>query len=257
VILFVDESYQKDRSGIWHYALAGFGINEFRYRALQTATYKLMGQYFDVRGSYEGESWRAALGDRIVVEKSARDVELKSAFLLRQGNLRRFGGDQSPHYRLVKEILDAVAACRGTCLGVLTNPVDPQCVKDCQSGCPDAYTKLIGLAGRWAAQDHPGQCVTLGLDTEHNGVNLPLSRCIADYLYRSRAGERLRHVFPSPFWIDSQSMVGAQVADLVAHILMNSMLPESERKALDGLWKQVYGLRGRWDGGRGGTITRF
>ena len=37
----------------------------------------------------------------------------------------------------------------------------------------------------------------------------------------------MRCIFPSPFWVDSQSMAGAQIADLVAHILMDSMMPES------------------------------
>lgn len=67
----------------------------------------------------------------------------------------------------------------------------------------------------------------------------------------------MKHIFPSPFWIDSQSMAGAQVADLVAHILMNSMLPEPERKPLGKLWDQVIELRWRWEDGRGGTITRL
>lgn len=105
-------------------------------------------------------------------------------------------------------------------------------------------------------ETHPSYPVILVLDTEGNGVNLPLSRAIADYLYRSAPGKRMKHVFPSPFWIDSQSMAGAQVADLVAHILMNSMLPQGERKQLSSLWQQVNSLRWSWENGSGGTIKR-
>ena len=256
MIVFIDESYKKDSKGTWHYALAGFGVDEFRYRALQAATYQLIRKYFAVTAEYEGDSWRLALGDKIIVEKSSNEIELKGESLLSSSNLRRFGGEESPHYRLVDEVLEKVNNCRGTCLGVLVNPADPQDVKDCSRGCPSAYVRLIHIIGKWMAEQHPNQSVTLVLDTEHNAVNLPLSRSIADYLYKSSNGRNLKHVFPSPFWIDSQSMSGAQVADLVAHILMNSMMPETERKQIDRLWSRVNGMRSRWNSGRGGTITR-
>ncbi|MCX6382390.1 MAG: hypothetical protein NT023_23420 [Armatimonadetes bacterium] len=46
MIVFVDESYKQDAGGKWHYALAGFGIDEFRYRALQAAVYQLVRRFF-------------------------------------------------------------------------------------------------------------------------------------------------------------------------------------------------------------------
>ena len=257
MIVFVDESYQQDASGTWHYTLAGFGINEFRYRALQAAIYQLIRQYYDVRANYAGDEWRNVLNTKMITETPVSEVELKAANLLKRSSLERFGGVESPHYRLVTDVLAKVRECRGTCLGVLVNPVTPTAVKDCSQGCPVTYVKLIESVGRWMAEDYPGQPATLVLDTEHNGVNLPLSRSIADLLYRSQSGRNMKHIFPSPFWIDSQSMSGAQVADLVAHILMNSMLPEAEQKPLGKLWDQVNDLRWRWASGRGGTITRL
>lgn len=257
MIVFVDESYRQDAAGTWHYALAGFGINEFRCRALQAAVYQLIRKYFAVPGDYEADSWRMALREKIIVEKAPEEIELKAESLLSPSNLRRFGGESSPHYRLASEVLTKVNDCRGTCLGVLLNPADPKEVKDCSHGCPPAYLRLIHIVGRWMAEEYPNQSVTLVLDTEHNAVNLPLSRSISDYLYRSSAGKNLKHVFPSPFWIDSKSMVGAQAADLVAHVLMNSMIPEAERKSLDGLLRQVHNLGRRWDNRMGGTIVRL
>lgn len=192
----------------------------------------------------------------IVTNKPVERVEIKASELLKPSVLTRFGGVSAPHYRLVSEILASVSDCRGTCFGVLVNPIEPRLVKDCSRGCPEIYQHLIKMVGRWMEEAYPSQPVTLALDTEENGVNLPLSRAIADYLYRSASGKRMKHVFPSPFWIDSQSMAGAQVADLVAHILMNSMLPQGERKQLSSLWQQVNSLRWAWENGSGGTIRR-
>lgn len=257
MVVFIDESYQRDSAGICHYALAGFGVNEFRYRALQAAIYQLIRQYFDVMSNYEGDTWRQMLTEKIIVQRSADDIELKADSLLRAANLRRFGGDQSPHVRLVSDVLNKVHQCRGTCFGVLVNPSDPTVVKDCSAGCPRTYRILIEKVGRWMEEEYPGTPVTIVLDTEHNAVNLPLSRTIADFLYKSAAGKKMKQVFPAPFWIDSKSMAGAQVADPVAHILMNSMMPEGERKPLRGLWEQVNSLRRQWDDGVGGTISRL
>jgi hypothetical protein len=257
VLVFIDESYEQDSHGVWHYALAGFGINEFRYRALQAAVYQLCRQTFDRRENYEGDAWRQALTSKIIVERDPSQVELKSSELLKAGNFRRFGGDQSPHFKLVSEVLNKVYECRGTTVGVLLNPGHPNEVKDCLNGCPRAYQRLIELVGNWMIEEYEGQPVTLVMDTEHDGINLPLSRCIASYMYRSAMGQRMKHVFPSPFWIDSQSMAGAQVADLVAHVLMNAMKPENERKSLESLTNQVYGLSHRWLARDGGTISRM
>jgi hypothetical protein len=257
LVVFIDESYQKDSSGVWHYALAGFAVNEFRYRAIQAATYQLVRQFFDVQANYEGEAWREALADKIIVEKSHDDIELKASYLLKASSLRKFGGEKSPHHRLVAEILENVSRCRGTSFGVLVNPDDPQQVKSCSDGCPPVYTRLIEMVARWMQEEHPGEHVSPVLDTEHSGVNLPLSRSIADFLYRSRVGQNMRNVFPAPFWIDSQSMAGAQVADLIAHILMNSMMPEGERKPLKVLTGTVFDLSHRWQKSPGGTITRL
>lgn len=257
MLVFIDESYERDSNGVWHYALAGFGINEFRYRALQAAVYQLCQDTFDVRESFEGESWRDALTEKIIIESSPEHIELKSSELLKPGSLRRFGGENSPHYRLVSNVLNKVFECRGTTIGVLMNPDHPEDVKDVSDGCPRAYQRLLEIVGTWMQEEFEGQPVTLVMDTEHNGINLPLSRAIAMYMYRSAVGKRMKHVFPSPFWIDSQSMAGAQVADLVAHILMNAMKPESERKAIQGLTSQVYGLSHKWVGRDGGTISRM
>ena len=257
LVIFIDESYQKNSGGVWHYALAGFAVNEFRYRAIQAASYQLVRQFFDVQANYVGDSWREALTHKIIVEKSHDDIELKASDLLKASSLRRFGEENSPHHRLVTEILGNVRRCRGTSFGVLVNPDDPQQVKSCSDGCPPVYTRLIEMIARWMQDEHPGQNISLVLNTEHNGVNLPLSRSIADFLYRSRAGQNMSNVFPAPFWRDSQSMAGAQVADLIAHILMNSMMPERERKPLRILTETVYGLSHRWQTSSGGTKTRL
>lgn len=257
MLVFIDESYEQDSDGVWHYALAGFGINEFRYRALQAAVYQLCMQTFARREDFEGESWREALYERISIERDPAHIEIKSSELLKAASLRRFGGDASPHYKLVSNVLLKVYECRGTTLGVLLNPDHPNEVKDVSAGCPRAYQRLIELVGNWMMEEYEGQPVTLVMDTEHNGINLGLSRNIAAYLYRSALGQRMKHIVPSPLWIDSQSMVGAQVADLVAHILMNSMKPEAERKPLQGLTSQTYGLSHRWLGKSGGTIARL
>lgn len=257
MVVFIDESYSNDANGIWHYALGGFGVDEFRYRALQAAVYQLVRSYFDAKANYAGDSWRAALRDKIITSSAPHEIELKARFLLSSGALRRFGGERSPHYRLASDLLARLADCRCTSVGVCVRPTSPTDVKDCTYGCPIAFTKLIQTVGEWMVRDHPGEPVTLVLDTEHSGVNLPLTRSIADYLYRSDIGKKMKHIFPAPFWIDSRSMAGSQIADLVAHIIMNSMLPEAEMKPVKGLWSRVWDLRARGAEADDGTIIRI
>lgn len=257
MLVFIDESYDKDSHGQWHYALAGFGIDEFRYRALQAAVYQLTKDAFVDRNSLGGRDWSDLLQDKIVIERSPEGLELKSSQLLKLGSLKRFGGEGSPHCRLVAGILESVRKCRGTSIGVLVNPDHPTDVKDTRQGCPVPYQRLLNIVGAWMRDEFEGRPVSLVMDTEHSGINLPLSRAISSYMYQSSAGRQMKHIVPSPFWIDSQSMAGAQVADLIAHILMNAMKPERERKPLPGLTRQVYELRHEWAGRDGGTISRL
>ena len=72
-------------------------------------------------------------------------------------------------------------------------------LEDCAKGCPPAYMKIIEIAGKWMAEEYPHQPVTLALDTEHNGVNIPLNRSIENFLYRSRVGKSMKYIFPSSF----------------------------------------------------------
>jgi len=258
VIVFIDESYQQDSTGKWYYALAGFGIDEFRYRALQAAIYQLVRTYFDHRSSYEGDSWRAVLTEKIIVEQPHDEIELKAQYLLKRSNLERFGGTNAPHHKLVRDAFRLLEQTRGTTLGVILSPDDPKEVKQVDTGCPYPFQKLIGVIANWMDEQFPGRPVTLALDTEHDGINLPLSRSIADFLYRTRSGQEMKHVFPSPFWIDSQSMAGSQIADLVAHVLMSSMLPEAERKPIEELWGMAFRLSHKWRGRENGsTIYRI
>jgi len=257
MLVFIDESYERDSNGVWHYALAGFGINEFRYRALQAAVYQLVLDSFGTRDDYDGDGWKDVLNEKIIIESLLEHMELKSGQLLKAGSLRRFGGINSPHYKLVANVLQKVHDCRGSTIGVLLNPSHPNDVKSTVNGCPPAYQCLLEVVGNWMQESYEGQAVTLVMDTEHNGINLPLSRAISKFMYRSAIGKRMKHVFPAPFWIDSQSLAGAQIADLVAHILMNAMKPDGERKNLDGLTEQVYSLSHRWKERSGQTIVRI
>lgn len=47
------------------------------------------------------------------------------------------------------------------------------------------------------------------------------------------------------FWVDSSTTAGSQVADIIAHVLMNSMRPATRRKNLQELWRKVAALEFR------------
>ena len=75
------------------------------------------------------------------------------------------------------------------------------------------------------------------------------------YLHRHATGKTLVRVVPAPFWIDSKTTAGSQVADIVAHTLMNSMMPPAERKPIEFLWQKVMALMG--GDGTYRTITKI
>ena len=56
---------------------------------------------------------------------------------------------------------------------------------------------------------------------------------------------KLRHIVVDPFWVDSRTTAGSQLADLIAHILMNSMRPATTRKPIYALWRKVMAMNTR------------
>jgi len=105
-------------------------------------------KYFDLGEKYSEDAWREALSEKILVEKSHDEIEIKARDLLKASNLKRFGGEGSPHYLLAGEILHNVQRCRGVSFGVLVNPDHPDDVKCCANGCPPACIRLIEVVGR-------------------------------------------------------------------------------------------------------------
>jgi hypothetical protein len=257
VLVFLDESYEADDAGGLRHAYAGFGIDELQYRRLMAAVHQAKLRYFKQAGAMASEEIHATRATHIVTELAPEDAEIKATKLMtaKQANWHATHRN-APGILMVTDVLDSVASCDSTVFAVLSNPSDLRELRDREGHLPIQFCRLLERVESWMREEHPDRAAVIVPDTVHEGIDRQLSKRIADFLFRSDQGKRMRHLVPSPFWVDSHSTAGSQVADIIAHILMNGMRPASERKALDDLWRRVVSLEYRSVDGRTRGIRR-
>jgi len=257
MLVFLDESYEVATEGGYRHAYAGFGIDELNYRRLMAAVHQAKLRLFRQAGSMTPDEIHAARATQIITEEAPEDAELKATKLLtaKQAKWHASYGN-APGLLMAETLLDALSAGGGIVFGVLSAPSNLRELQDRGGHLPIQFCRLLERVESWMREQHDDRAAVIVPDTVHEGIDRQLSKRIADYLFRSSDGKRMRHLVPNPFWVDSHSTTGSQVADLVAHILMNSMRPAGQRKAIDHLWRKVVSMEYRSTDGRTRGIRR-
>lgn len=229
-----------DDAGRIHHALAGFGIHESQYRKLVAVVHQIKERYFESAEGMTSEQRAELRTRRIACSGEPRRAELKATKLLTVKAARlhqRTGLAQS--ILLVEDLLDEVFRLDGVVFGVLSEPSHVDEIQRPGQLLPLQLRALMERVELWMDESHPDDHAVLVFDAIDSRTSRELNACTSDFLYRHQEGRRMRHIVPTPFWVDSDSTPGSQVADIIAHVLMNSMLPEARRKPLGSVWRRV------------------
>jgi hypothetical protein len=243
MLLFLDESYEADGAGRHRHVYAGFGVDEKKYRSLVVAVHQCRQKYFLQNGTMAEEERHTAKATHIVTSDPPELAEIKGTVLLarKYTQLHSLYGNV-PGLLMVAELFDALAEAEATIFVTLSKPITITELQDGATCLPLYLHRLLERANLWMREQHPDGAAIVVLDTVSYRVDHHLSKHMADFLFRSVQGKLMRHIVPNPFWVDSRTTAGTQIADLIAHVLMNSMRPPAQRKPLDDLWKKVVGL---------------
>ncbi len=240
MLVFIDESYSPLREDGVPYALAGFGVSEFNYRKLMAAIFQIKESYFEPAQGLSSEERKLLRASRIASKSHPHEQELKATKLLtRKAAEYHQQTGQAASILLVEELLAEAERLDCRVFGTLSHLQHMHEVLRPDGKLPDQLIRLIERVQCWMAEDHPDESAILVFDAIDSETSRTLNQSISDFLFRSRAGKEMTQIVPSPFWVASDATPGSQVADIIAHILMNSMLPKAERKQLDHLWSAV------------------
>lgn len=258
MLVFVDESYDIDCSERIHHALAGFGIRESEYRKLVTVVHQLKERSFESAEGMTSEQRAELRTRRIACSGEPRRAELKATKLLtRKAAAYHAETGKAQSILLVENLLDEVLHLGGVVFGVLSEPEHVGQIQNPGGFLPLQLRALMERVEAWIAESSPDQHAVLVFDAINNQTSRELNTCVSDFLFRHAEGKRMRHLVPTPFWVDSSSTPGSQVADIIAHVLMNSMLPEDRRKSLSSVWRKVNSMSFVSEDGRIRGIRRL
>ncbi len=243
MLVFIDESYTESSEGHLYHALAGFGIGEAEYRRLVAALYQLKLEFFEDARHMSREDRAQLRTTRIASAGDPRSAELKATKLL-TAKAARYHEEtgEAASLLLVEKLLSTVRELRGTVFGVLSEPPNLEPIQRPSESIPKQYRYLIERIDAWSQAEHAGDFCHLIFDQIDGKTSKQLNRTISDFLFRHGEGIKMKSIVPTPFWVDSDSTAGSQVADIIAHVLMNSMLPPSNRKPLSKIWDAVRAL---------------
>ena len=244
MLVFLDESYDEpDGTGRIRHAYAGFGVDERQYRGLVAAVFQAKQRYF-LRDMGMSDLERGeARKTHIITSDAPERAEMKATKLLTAKQAKHYAQfGTAPGIELSLQLLDALEQAQTTVFGILSYPNNLDEIQNPSSHLPLQFIRILERIEMWMKEQHPNQMAIVVPDTIHEGINMNLSEKIGDFLYRSPSGQKMRHIVVNPFWVDSRTTAGSQLADLIAHILMNSMRPTNTRKQLDELWRKVMAL---------------
>lgn len=258
MIVFIDESYDRDSKGNILHALAGFGIPEAEYRRLVATVHQVKEKYFESAAGLTSQQLAELRTRRIACSGEPRRAELKASKLLTKKAAQfHIETERAQSILLVEELLDQVFQLGGTVFGILSEPDHVDQIQKPGQFLPLQLRALMERVEIWMSEDYPQEYASLVFDAIDNQTSRDLNTCVSDFLFRSSEGRRMRHIVPTPFWVDSDSTPGSQVADIIAHVLMNSMLPEARRKPLGSVWRRVNGMMFASQDGRTRGIRRL
>jgi hypothetical protein len=245
MLLFLDESYEANETSGYRLAYAGFGVDEHNYRGLVAAVYQAKCRFIG-RPVPGDDTATQELGKSMLVrDASPERAEIKANQLMGRRQVKRLHEHGfSPGLALVDCMLDALREADATVFGVLAAPNDIRDVLNPSAQLPIEHIRLYERVEMWMKEQHPDKMVSIIPDTIENYKH-NLSACLADFLFRSAVGKGMRHIVVTPFWVDSSLTVGAQLADIVAYVLMNGMRPSTIQIPLDTQWRKVAALEFR------------
>lgn len=244
MLVFIDESYDKAADGTIRHALAGFGIAEADYRSLVVAVHQIKERYFTKADGLSTADLAELRKTKIACSGEPRRAELKASKLLtRSAAIYHEQTGRAQSILLVEELLDQVFHLGGVVFGVLSEPDHVDQIQNPGGMLPLQLKALAERVEAWMAEDFPEEHAILVFDAIDNRTSQNLNRCMSDFLFRHSEGKRMRHLVPTPFWVDSEATPGSQVADIIAHVLMNSMLTIDRRKPLGSVWRRVSGMQ--------------
>ena len=220
MIFFADESYEELPNGRYRVVVGGIAIDEYRYRALETAVRV-------ARLDFAREVYRPDNLSEEEIRLKADRLELKGTKTLKRKNLEaaRAGG-RVPGLAAALTALEAAENCRARTIWRMKEVSDTGDFFGRNEALTQPYIEILQELGTLAVnRDRP---VILAFDTVNGRVNNNLTRRVSNYLYRHPDAEELGHFVPVPFWIPSETTAGTQVADLVVHTLLKVNREEFE-----------------------------
>jgi hypothetical protein len=84
---------------------------------------------------------------------------------------------------------------------------------------PCQYRWLLERIERFMENEHPDHCALPIFDTRDPVQNRVLSESFTGYMARNSEGRGMRHIIPSPLFVDSSITPGIQIADLFAYVI--------------------------------------
>src|SRR5579859_4445487 len=121
ILLFLDESYEKEVGGGFCHAYAGFAVDERKYRRLAAAVYQCRHRYLLQRSGLTDEQRYGAAKTYLIVEEPVERAELKSTKLLSARQVKRCEEHGSaPGLQMAGELLDALTDIEAAVFGVLS-----------------------------------------------------------------------------------------------------------------------------------------
>jgi hypothetical protein len=240
MLLFLDESYEKDEAGDYRLSYAGFAVDERRYRGLVAAVYQAKQRHIVQSISGMDDSRRIEIArTQLLQDLPPERAEVKANKLMGTRQVKRLEEHGfAPGITLVSDMLRALRDADATVFGVLSNPPRVQDVLNPTVHVSVEIIRLLERVELWMKEQHADDMVSVIPDTidsyKHN-----LSSSLADFLFRSAQGKAMRHVVVTPFWVDSSVTIGSQLADIVAYLILNTMRPATRRLPLHDLWRIV------------------
>ena len=210
MIAFVDESYHNGEDGTVLAVVGGVLIDEYRYRALETAFYMIRLELARIVYAPDG-----LLEDEIVAR--SRDLEIKGANCLKAkyldpaASLERRAGP-----RAALNALLAAEECRARFILATARLDNVAQIHGTGETLPAHYRALLAQIALVAT--NPDRPVVVAFDSVHGRVDRGFTKRMSDYLYRGAESETYRHFVPVPFCIPSDTTAGSQVADFVCRV---------------------------------------
>ena len=238
MLLFLDESYEEDEKGGFRFAYAGFAVDEKKYRGLVAAVYQAKQKYIAQVSSELTSQERVDKGIKQLLSKDSPErAEIKANKLMGKRQMeRRETYGFAPGVAMVEDWLRAMNEAEATVFGVLSYPQDTKDVLNPSERLPVEHIRLFERVELWMREQHEDGMISVVPDTVDN-YRQNMSVCLADFLFRSSQGKSIRHIVVTPFWVDSSVTIGAQLADVVAYLIMNTMRPKEKQSRLVPLWR--------------------